>query len=134
MFEGEGCDAESGQNAGVSIKVFAWPQRGPASKNYQRPGQERELFEKVAPAVVDARCGDDSWDPEQGEDEIAHSENDRARSCGSAELNRSVGDNLGSGGGVDEVTELRPIVIVVPSQGDEAGGQSRNSEHRAAEI
>jgi hypothetical protein len=54
-----------------------------------------------------------------------------ARFRGPAELNRSAAEDLGSGCGVDNVTQL---MSVVPGQHDDAKSQSRHSKHMTAEV
>src|SRR5258708_38542405 len=90
--------------------------------NDRRSGDERELLEEVAPAIVDPRFGDDSWHALQGEDKINRTKDECARFRGARELNRSAAEDQGSGG-VDKVTRLMPAVVVVPGQRDEAKGQ-----------
>src|SRR5215470_20415373 len=81
---------------------------------------ERELLEEIAPAIVDLRCGDDSWHAEQGRHKINPTKDDCARILGPTKLNRSPAEDLGSGGRVGNVTLLMPGAVVVPGQRDEA--------------
>jgi hypothetical protein len=53
---------------------------------------------------------------------------------GPTKLNRSATGDQRDGRGVDNVTQLMPLVGVVPSQRDEAMGQSRCSKHVTAEF
>ncbi len=100
----------------------------------RRSGQQRELLEEVAPAIVDLRFGDDSWHAQQGEDEISRTEDGCARFRGPTELNGGAAHDLGSGCGVDNVTQWMPAVVVVPGQRDEAKGQTRHTKHMTAEA
>jgi hypothetical protein len=102
--------------------------------NDRGSGQERKLLEEVAPAIVDQRCGDDSWHAQYGEDKISRTKEGCARFRGPTELNRSAAEDQSSGCGVDNVTQLMEVVVVVPGQGDEAKGQSHHSKHMTAEV
>src|ERR1700676_2522430 len=106
------------------MKRFRGPSGGPVRINKRRSGQERKLLEEVAPAIVDLRCGDDSWHAEQDEDKISRTEDGCAGFRRATELNRSAAENQGGGCGVDNVAQWMPVVVVVPGQRDEARGQS----------
>jgi L-seryl-tRNA(Ser) seleniumtransferase len=49
-------------------------------------------------------------------------------------FNVPVAEDLGSGGGVGDVTRQMPSVVFVPGQRDEAKGQSRHAKHMTAEV
>lgn len=96
--------------------------------------KERKLLEEVAPTIVDPWRGDDSGQAQRGDDKIRRNKSGCASFRGPAELNRSAAEDLGSGSGVYEVTQLMHVIVVVPGERDEAKGQSRHSKHMSTEV
>ena len=134
LFEGKGNGTEAEKNAGDPIQRVHWPCECQSRRNDGRSGDERELLEEIAPAIVDPRCGDDSWHAPCGEDKINHNKDKCARLRGATELNGSAAEDQGNSDGVDKVTRLMPAIVVVPDQSDETKGCSRHSKQMTAEV
>jgi len=116
------------------MQRLRWPRGCQARRNDGRSGDEGELLEEVTPAIVDPRCGDDSWHTPQGEDKINHNQDGCARFRGAAEVNGSAAEDEGNSCGIDKGTRLMPAVVVAPDQNDEAEGERRQSKHVTAEV